>query len=294
MFLTVPVEIISEDAVSTPNGVAKANYSVCTQEFKPGEGVIYDFIHSITKKDEKILSLVFNPFLYIKADRLPASGHYYYLPFQAAYNRVSIFNYKIDICNDIITNRPTVIWFDNLIIWNKYSIDQYEPCVIDIIKNDYTLFHRLNLYIRNDIVRDNGLEDEPFSTYTTHPSTELTPSDPIRLSMITSDRNKADELKRIGVMFGTYKRQNPGAAELRLKSADGCEFVQRFSLEDLADNKYRYFDLDPKRYTSGEIVSVTGGGVSTWESDEGKGDPLTCMTYEYTSGKVLFTPGCPL
>lgn len=37
-------------------------------------------------------------------------------------------------------------------------------------------------------------------------------------------------------------------------------------LPGLVDNKYRYFDLDSKSYTAGEIVSIAGGGVSTWES----------------------------
>jgi len=95
-------------------------------------------------------------------------------------------------------------------------------------------------------------------------------------------------------MFGTYVRQNPGEAELRLKGPDGAEFVQRFSLPDLADNKYRYFDLDSKRYVSGEIVSITGDGVSTWESHSEKGGVNTCITYEYNNGKRRFTPGCPL
>ena len=89
-------------------------------------------------------------------------------------------------------------------------------------------------------------------------------------------------------------RKNHGDAELRLKGQDGNQFLQRFSLSELEDNKYHNFDIDSKRYSSGEILSITGGGVSTWESHSDKGVVSTCMTYEYNNGKKSFTPGCPL
>jgi hypothetical protein len=112
--------------------------------------------------------------------------------------------------------------------------------------------------------------------------------------MTPSHQDEQTGLKRIGVMFGTYVRQKPGDAELRLKRPNGPEFVQRFSLPDLDNNKCRFFEVDSKRYTSGEILSITGSAVSTWESHDEKGGVHTCITYEYTKGIRRFTLGCPL
>lgn len=126
------------------------------------------------------------------------------------------------------------------------------------------------------------------------PSAQLDIRSPIKILMTSSHSDEQVGLKRIGVMFGTYIRRNPGEAELRLKGQDGIEFVQRFSLSALADNKYRYFDLDAKRYRSGEILSVSGVGVSTWENHDEKGGVNTCIIYEYVNGKMRFTPGCPI
>lgn len=140
---------------------------------------------------------------------------------------------------------------------------------------------------------DAGIAD-PKDLYKTQPSSQLNINNTIKLLMTPRHQKEQTGLKRIGVKFGTYARKNPGDAELRLKGPDGAEFVQRFSLPDLADNQYRYFDLDSKRYTSGEIVSITGGGVSTWESHNENGGVNTCISYEYTNRKRRFTPGCPL
>jgi hypothetical protein len=134
----------------------------------------------------------------------------------------------------------------------------------------------------------------PGDVHKIQPSTQLGASAPVPVLMTSGHKNQNAGLKRIGVMFGTYVRKNLGDAELRLKGQDGVQFSQRFSLSDLEDNKYRYFDVDSKRYSSGEILSITGGGVSTWESHSDKGDVNTCMTYEYNNGKKSFTPGCPL
>jgi hypothetical protein len=131
-------------------------------------------------------------------------------------------------------------------------------------------------------------------SYKMQPSQELNIGTPIKLSMTHLHQDKQTGLKRIGVRFGTYARKNPGDAELHLKGSEGVEFIQLISLLDLTDNKYHYFNLDSKQYKSGEIVSTTGGGVSTWESHRDTGGINTCIVYEYNNGKKSFTPGCPL
>jgi hypothetical protein len=150
-----------------------------------------------------------------------------------------------------------------------------------------------NYYIRNDLAHDMMLDVPPVG-YTMHPGSMLTRSAPLKLSLMTKDIGIAPQLTRIGVMFGTNGRQNPGDAELRLQGPNGAEFVQRFSLPDLADRNYRYFDLTPAHYTSGEIVSGSGEGISAWESAGETGAVNTCIIYEYNNGGKRFTPGCPL
>ncbi|MFZ0257860.1 MAG: hypothetical protein WAN46_19975 [Gammaproteobacteria bacterium] len=131
------------------------------------------------------------------------------------------------------------------------------------------------------------------NTYKMQPSAQLGTAGCIKLLMTARHQEEQIGLKRIGVMFGTYARQNFGEAKIRLGGPDGNAFIKRFSLSDLADNMYRYFELDSKRYTAGEIVSITDSGVSTWESLDQNGRIHTCIIYEYTNGKRRFTPGCP-
>ncbi len=130
--------------------------------------------------------------------------------------------------------------------------------------------------------------------YKIQPSTPLGEANAIPLLMTAAQQNQNTSLNRIGVMFATYVKINQGDAVLRLRGPKGAEFIQRFSLATLSDNKYHYFNLDSKRYTLGEISGLTGRGVSTWEAHGDNGSVNTCLVYEYVDGKKRFTPGCPL
>lgn len=152
VLLIVLTEQVRMYALSSPGGVRLKELSRFVVDMKPEQSRTYDLLRLITPKESKILALPFNPQVYIKADRLPASGHYYYLPWQAAYNQASLLGYKIDLCKDIVTNRPTVIWFDNWSVWGKYTIDQYEPCVFKLIKENYVQINGDNpFHVRSDI-----------------------------------------------------------------------------------------------------------------------------------------------
>lgn len=142
-------------------------------------------------------------------------------------------------------------------------------------------------------LEETGLMHEN-DTYSVQPSAQLNSSNKINISMTSNHQKQSSALKRIGIMFGTYSIQNPGEAELRLKGIDGSSFIQRFPLPELADNQYRYFYPDSKNPIEGEIVSLSGGGISTWESHDEKNGIHTCIIYEYVDGRRGFTPGCPL
>ncbi|HAU4307400.1 TPA: hypothetical protein F6V14_01570 [Citrobacter freundii] len=89
-------------------------------------------------------------------------------------------------------------------------------------------------------------------------------------------------------------RTNSGVARLVLKSIEGKTFNFDFSLSQLSDNRYKYFSLDEGSYVAGEIESITGDGVSTWESNGATLGTLTCLKYYYSDGTVDLTPGCPI
>ena len=104
---------------------------------------------------------------------------------------------------------------------------------------------------------------------------------------------KSQPMARLGIMLGTYGRENPGRALLRLQSIDEGVIEIPFELSPLPDNAYRFFELDGRSYISGEIVYLSGGGVSTWQAVEPNGKVATCLIYEYTSGMNRYTRGCP-
>jgi hypothetical protein len=284
-------------------GVPAKEASSYVGTLKPGRDPIYEFIREITSKDGDFLVLNYNASLYLKVDRLPASGNLFYLPWQAEYNRSPKYGYKMDICADIRVRQPAVIWFFNWRVWGRYSIDDYEPCVIPLIVDGYTpISFRSPWHIRNDLFKEsiiklphNAVTEGNFLSIVKDVmrlSAQLSFVSPIGIWMSPSYEVRKKPLRRIGIMFTTYGRKNSGEAELHLKASDGSEFSRRFALSSIVDNKYQYFDIDAKWYAQGEIRSVTGEGISSWESD--LNGSYTCAIYEYIDGTRGYTPACPL
>ena len=125
------------------------------------------------------------------------------------------------------------------------------------------------------------------------PSSQLDSVTSIKLGIPLARENDPAALKRIGVLFATYDRPNAGVAELRLTSKDGLVVSQQFNMSDLVDNQYRFYELQSAHVFSGEIISISGGGISVWESKPEHGKAQTCMIYDYVDGRSISTPGCP-
>ncbi|KTD55186.1 hypothetical protein Lsai_2778 [Legionella sainthelensi] len=259
----------------------------------PEETEFAQLASSLTTKDEKIIVYSFQNFQYIMADRLPASGHFFYLPWQEKYNKNPILGISINACKEISDYRPKVMYIDKWTVWGRYPWDSYAGCIQKFIDEQYVRLYDRPYYIRKDlIVFPDGIDMQRHM----QPSVQLNNVNTIKLSLLSlpNESSNNQKLKRIGVMFGTYGKQNQGEAELKLFSLDGAIRSQRFSLLELTDNKYRYFNVPNATYNSGEIRSISGSGISTWESHDNKNGVLTCIKYEYEDGKQLFTPGCPL
>jgi hypothetical protein len=248
----------------------------------------------LTTKQDRIIAYSFQNFQYIASDRLPASGNFFYLPWQAKYNENPKFGIRIDACHAIRLERPKLMLIDKWKVFDKFTWESYATCIQDLLDKYYSQVPGRPYYIRKDLFpEDMGLvfSDEPIEL---RPSAELSSGMSIGIAMTPSHQRQQAPLKRVGVMFETYVRSNLGYAVLHLRGPDNAEFVQTFSLSDIDNNKYHYFDLDSKMYTTGEITGVAGGGISTWESHDGKGGVLTCLAYEYSDDRRGFTPGCPL
>jgi len=122
-----------------------------------------NLISQITHSEDSILSLPNDPIVYIQTNRRPASGHFYYFPWQAQYKKNPIQGYNIDICDDIIRNSPAAIRINTDPIGGVYKLEEYEPCIFKLLLKNYTkLGKNIRWYLRND--RFSELSTREFST----------------------------------------------------------------------------------------------------------------------------------
>lgn len=284
-------EIVAYKAISTPHGVKKTDFTSYLVSLDRSSD--FAFLDYLDVKRRDMLALIFNPALYIKSGRLPASGNYYYLPWQASYNRKPFEDYKIDICEDIERNKPSVIWFDNWRVWCQHAISEYEPCVPSLIEAYYEPMGEGSFYyVRSDKI-DSKLSSPMTEQREIKASPPIVAGRPQQLNLL-GKRSKTDrfKLKALGLLFGTHNRRNKGEAELTLATIDGKLFKKTFSLADLKDNQYKYIEVPPLEFVEGEIVALSGGGVSLWESHHRYGERLTCIQYFNSDYQVALTPGC--
>ena len=114
-------------------------------------------IRFYVRQDERMLSIPYNPDIYILAHRLPIKKYHAYLPWEADYALHPWQHYDRDICVDLPKNKPPVIYYDPAKIWNMYSPEQFLGCVITILKNEYTqIAPNSFIFIRNDRFKDKG------------------------------------------------------------------------------------------------------------------------------------------
>ncbi len=154
--MLVGVELAAHHAQGTP---VVANWQQM-KAFPPqligqrSEDPISQRIRALIKPDETFLALVYKPESYFGADRLPMSGFYEYLPWDAAYAHNPWFGMKRDLCQTLRAAPPPVILFDNWKVWNKYSPSDYMPCLFQILAEDYKQADGLpGLYVRPDRLR---------------------------------------------------------------------------------------------------------------------------------------------
>lgn len=92
---------------------------------------------ALVPADGPILATVFVPRWYLLTERRPSSGAYYYLPWQAAYNRAPVLGYILDPCADLTTAPPKLIVWDRWKVWERYDVADYAPCLVEIMRRDF-------------------------------------------------------------------------------------------------------------------------------------------------------------
>lgn len=122
-------------AVSSPHNLPR--YKMYVVPFHPVPGPMQSVVMKESSPNDRFLAMIFTPHHYITTGLMPASGHYYYLPWQAAYNKKPFMGVKIDLCRDIERVAPRFIMYDAWRVWGEYDPADYEPCLPKVIAERY-------------------------------------------------------------------------------------------------------------------------------------------------------------
>ena len=114
-------------------------------------------VQKFTSKDDKIIAYTNRNYDYIVADRLPASGNFFYFPWQEKYNENPQYGIKIDTCEQIAAYRPKVMLLDKWKVWDRFPWESYAGCVQALVDEHYTQVPGRPYYLRNDIYRADAL-----------------------------------------------------------------------------------------------------------------------------------------
>lgn len=111
-------------------------------------------IQKYAKPNQRILVIPYNPIMYIYANRLPIKKYHAYLPWEADYAKHPWNGYDRDICKDLpIEKPPVIVYYDNAVIWRKYPVQKYMPCVSDFVKKEYIQMPAYYfIYVRKDLI----------------------------------------------------------------------------------------------------------------------------------------------
>ena len=112
---------------------------------------LYAQIRALTDPTDRILVLPYAPDIFLSAGRLPMDKYTVYLPWNADYAKAPWFGRDRDLCVDMQKTPPRLVYFNNWIVWDRYAMADYAPCVIAILAKEYTRQTDFpDLYVRRD------------------------------------------------------------------------------------------------------------------------------------------------
>lgn len=123
-------------------------------ETVPIESEFSRLVDIFTESTDKIIAYSFKNTEYIISKRLPASGHFFYLPWQEKYNENPKLGIIIDACSQIKESKPKVMLIDKQKVWERYDWESYAGCIQNIIDADYIQVPGRNYYIQKDFIKD--------------------------------------------------------------------------------------------------------------------------------------------
>lgn len=161
LFRFMPVIIISIICIIKVTLILPNDLSRIKSTTAPEKTDFSVLAKSITEKDDKILALTFANYEYIAADRLPASAHFFYLPWQAKYNENPILNIYSSLYDDILNKKPKIIYADKWKVWDLYEWESYASDINELLETYYYKINDKPYYIRKDInLEDFGIDKE--------------------------------------------------------------------------------------------------------------------------------------
>jgi hypothetical protein len=111
-------------------------------------------VQKITNKEDRIIAWPFKNDEYILSDRLPASGNFWYLPWQGTFYENPLFGMKINSCNEINAQKPKIIFIEKYPFGGVAWDDYVQPCIDELLLANYTKVKNKGYYIRNDIFEE--------------------------------------------------------------------------------------------------------------------------------------------
>mgnify|MGYP006977397093 CR=1 FL=1 len=259
----------------------------------PDQSEFSELVKMMTEPDDRIIAYAFRNLEYILSDRLPASGNYFYFPWQEKYNEAPVLGVKIDTCADIDAARPRLMMVDRIDVLERYPWDSYGGCVQDIMDAHYTRIAHRPFYVRNDIdLAAHGIADESSSRHE-QDGPLIGRDDPAPVRMSPQHLAESAELTRIGMRFVLPRHELSGPGLLVLEDEDGANVSIPFELEEVRLHRYFYFDPPPGHYSRGAVEGEADTGLRLLESTAEGEYTATCLVYEYSDGTRRFTPGCP-
>lgn len=126
------------------------DHSVFDSRRRPETTAFGELAKALTDKDDRVIAYSFRNFDYLAADRLPASGHFFYLPWQERYNQAPQYGIYQNACEDIRKARPKLVYLDNNRIWGKFPWSSYGGCIQAVVDAGYRRLPSSGIYVRND------------------------------------------------------------------------------------------------------------------------------------------------
>jgi hypothetical protein len=159
--LDIGSELAMRRATYSPFSLTRQTYYVAPSWPLPGPGDGEELrrIRKGVRPDERMLALVYQPQLYLNADRLPINGFYSYFPWDADYDRDPWLGVRRDLCATLRRAPPPLVAYDG---WSVpgHDLRGYAGCLFLLLKTDYirdALFPQY--YWRRDRAGMLGLSD---------------------------------------------------------------------------------------------------------------------------------------